>query len=227
MNLLVYCSGGFGKEVIDIARRLNKAYLRWDRIAFIDDIRPLEQAKYSAKDPTHYGCPVFPFEAACDHFADYETEAVIANGEPSVRSALLEKLDAVNLRLATLIDPSAVVSESALIGAGSIIFPGCFISSMAKLGRNVAIVAGSMVGHDTIIGDNCVVSGHVNIGGGCIVGCDSYLGMGTQIKQQTSIGRGAVVGMGSVVFGDIPEEVIALGNPCRPMRPNTGKRIFA
>ena len=113
MNLLVYCSGGFGKEVIDIARRLNKAYLRWDRIAFIDDIRPLEQAKYSAKDPTHYGCPVFPFEAACDHFADYETEAVIANGEPSVRSALLEKLDAVNLRLATLIDPSAVVSESA------------------------------------------------------------------------------------------------------------------
>jgi sugar O-acyltransferase (sialic acid O-acetyltransferase NeuD family) len=218
MNLLVYCSGGFGKEVIDIARRLNKAYLRWDRIAFIDDTRDSE---------THYGCPVFQFETACDHFADYETEAVIANGEPSVRSALLEKLDAANLRLATLIDPSAVVSETALIGAGSIVFPGCFISSMAKLGRNVAIVAGSMVGHDTIVGDNCVISGHVNIGGGCIVGSESYLGMGTQIKQQTSIGRGAVVGMGSVVFADIPEEVIALGNPCRPMRPNTGKRIFA
>jgi sugar O-acyltransferase (sialic acid O-acetyltransferase NeuD family) len=171
--------------------------------------------------------PVFQLETACDHFADYETEAVIANGEPSVRSALLEKLDAVNVRLATLIDPSAVVSETALIGDGGIVFPGCFISSMAKLGRNVAIVAGSMVGHDTIIGDNCVISGHVNIGGGCIIGGDSYVGMGSQIKQKTSIGRGAVVGMGSVVFADIPEEVIALGNPCRPMRPNTGKRIFA
>jgi sugar O-acyltransferase (sialic acid O-acetyltransferase NeuD family) len=223
MNLLVYCSGGFGKEVIDIARRLNKAHLRWDRIAFIDDTRTQD----SEKDAAHYGCPVFPFEAACNHFADYETEAIIANGEPSVRSALLEKLDAADLRLATLIDPSAVVSETALIGAGCILFPGCFLSSMAKLGRNVAMVAGSLVGHDTIIGDNCVISGHVNIGGGCMIGSESYLGMGTQIKQQTSIGRGAVVGMGSVVFADIPEEVIALGNPCRPMRPNTGKRIFA
>ena len=50
--------------------------------------------------------------------------------------------------------------------------------------------------------------------------------MGAQVKEGTRIGLESIVGMGSVVFADIPDEVIALGNPCRPMRPNTCKRIF-
>jgi acetyltransferase-like isoleucine patch superfamily enzyme len=36
-----------------------------------------------------------------------------------------------------------------------------------------------------------------------------------------------IVGMGSVVFSDIPNEIIALGNPCRPIRPNLNKKIFS
>lgn len=50
--------------------------------------------------------------------------------------------------------------------------------------------------------------------------------MGAQVKESTRIGRGSIVGMGSVVFADTLDEVIALGTPCRPMRPNTSKRIF-
>ena len=153
-------------------------------------------------------------------------EAVIANGEPAIRKLLLEKLEASGIRLTTVIDNSAVISSTATIGGGAVIFPGCYVSSKAVLGRNIAMVAGSMVGHDTVLGDSCVISGHVNIGGGCSVGDESYLGMGAQVKEMTRIGRGSIVGMGSIVFSDIPDEVIALGNPCRPMRPNATKRIF-
>jgi acetyltransferase-like isoleucine patch superfamily enzyme len=94
------------------------------------------------------------------------------------------------------------------------------------MGRNVAVVVASTIGHDTILGDNCVVSGQVNIAAGCVVGSESYIGMGSQVKEGTSIGKGAIVGMGSVVFSAIPEETIALGNPCRPMRANTSERVF-
>jgi sugar O-acyltransferase (sialic acid O-acetyltransferase NeuD family) len=217
MNLCIYCSGGFGKEVLDIAHRLNRVHSLWNRIAFLDDTR---------EESLFYGTDVFRFESARERFGADGMQVVIANGEPFVRKALLEKPDSAGISLASLADDSAVISETASIGAGAIIFPGCFVSSMAVIGRNVAIIAGSMVGHDTIFGDNCVVSGQVNIGGGCSIGSESYLGMGTQIKEHTRVGRATIVGMGSVVFADIPDEVIALGNPCRPMRPNINKRIF-
>jgi sugar O-acyltransferase (sialic acid O-acetyltransferase NeuD family) len=189
----------------------------WDRIAFLDDTR---------EESLFYDTDVFRFESAYARFGVAEMQAVIANGEPFVRKALLEKLDSAGIHVASLVDDSAVISKTATIGAGSIIFPGCFVSSMATIGRNVAIIAGSTIGHDTVFGDNCVVSGQVNIGGGCYIGSESYVGMGTQIKEHTRVGRATIVGMGSVVFADIPDEVIALGNPCRPMRPNTNKRIF-
>jgi sugar O-acyltransferase (sialic acid O-acetyltransferase NeuD family) len=217
MNLLIYCAGGFGREVMDIARRINRVHARWEAIGFIDDMR---------EDPSYYGAEVYRFEAARERFGVNAVEAVIATGEPFVRKALLEKLDEAGIGMALLADPSAVISETATIGAGAIVFPGCFVSSMAALGRNVAIIAGSTIGHDTVFSDNCVVSGQVNIGGQCSIGSESYIGMGAQVKEGTRIGQGTIVGMGSVVFADIPDEVIALGNPCRPMRPNTSKRIF-
>ena len=71
-----------------------------------------------------------------------------------------------------------------------------------------------------------MLSGHVNLGGGCTVGDNSYLGMGAQVREMTRIGQGAIVGMGSIVFADVPNEVIALGNPCRVLRRNLTKRIF-
>ena len=217
MNLLIYCAGGFGREVMDIARRLNRAHARWETIAFLDDAR--EETEY-------YGARVLQLEDACARFGANAVEAVIATGEPFVRKALREKLEAAGVGLATLVDASAVISETATIGVGAIVFPGSFVSSMATLGSNMAIIAGSTIGHDTVFGDNCVVSGQVNIGGQCSIGSESYIGMGAQVKEGTRIGRGSIVGMGSVVFADIPDEVIALGNPCRPMRANTSKRIF-
>lgn len=218
MNLLIYCPGSFGTEVMDLARRLNRTHARWEQIAYLDDM---------GEKTSFYGADVFSFEAACGRFGADQIEAVIAIGEPTVRIELLEKLDLSGIQLATLIDDSAVISETASIGAGAIIYPGCFVSSRATIGRNVAIIAGSTIGHDTVFGDNCVISGQVNVGGGCTIGGESYIGMGSQIKERTQVGKSVIVGMGSVVFSDIPDGMIALGNPCRPIRPNLNKRIFS
>ena len=203
---------------MDIARRINQAHSIWDEIAFLDDTR---------QESVHYGAAVFQLEAARERFGPGKMTAVIANGEPFVRKALLEKLDSAGIPLTTLIDTSAVISETAAIADGVIISPFCFVSSSATIGRNVAVIAGSHIGHDTVIGDNCVISGQVNIAAGCVIDSEIYIGMGTQIKQETRIGQGTIVGMGSVVFSDIGGDLIAMGSPCRPLRRNTNKRIFA
>ena len=41
------------------------------------------------------------------------------------------------------------------------------------------------------------------------------------ILPGVTIGSNAIIGAGSVVTKDIPENVIAVGNPCRVLRPIT------
>ena len=217
MMLVIYGAGGFGREVMDVARRVNERHPRWDGILFLDD---------RIVNPTIYGAEVLSLSQAVERFGNARIEAVIATGEPHVRKALREKLEAAKVRLATVIDDTTVVSPSSEISAGVVVLPGCYVSSSAKIGVNVAVVAGSMIGHDTVIGDDTVISGHVNIGGCSSIGSQSYVGMGVQIKDQTRIGSSSIIGMGSVIYKDIPDDVVALGNPCRPMRANTDKRVF-
>lgn len=56
----------------------------------------------------------------------------------------------------------------------------------------------------------------VNIGNGC------WIGGGVIILPGVTIGRGTVIGAGSVVTTDIPEDVVALGNPCKVLRKING-----
>lgn len=51
------------------------------------------------------------------------------------------------------------------------------------------------------------------------IGEDCWLGAGVIVLPGVTIGRGSVIGAGSVVTKDIPENVVAFGNPCRVVRP--------
>ncbi|HKZ10228.1 MAG TPA: sugar O-acetyltransferase [Rhodanobacteraceae bacterium] len=50
------------------------------------------------------------------------------------------------------------------------------------------------------------------------IGSDVWVGGGAIILPGVNIGSRAVIGAGSVVTRDIPEGVLALGNPCRVVR---------
>lgn len=50
------------------------------------------------------------------------------------------------------------------------------------------------------------------------IGKNVWLGAGVVIVPGITIGDGSVIGAGSVVVKDIPENVVAVGNPCRVLR---------
>ena len=107
------------------------------------------------------------------------------------------------------------------------------------LGKNVYINAGLKlvddthiyIGDCTMLGPNVVLAtaGHpidpqlrekalqynlpVRIGRNC------WLGAGVIVMPGVTIGDNSVIGAGSVVTKDIPENVVAVGNPCRVLRP--------
>lgn len=217
MQLLVYGSGGFGREVVDIAVRINQGSQRWSKIAFVDDFRPPGEL---------YGRDVMRLEVALDRFGPDGAELVVAIGEPAIRQRIYDSLRQRGARLATLIDPSAIVSDTASVGAGVIVTSFCSIASAAVVADNVVLNAKAIVGHDVTIGASTVLSSMVNVGGGCTVGTCSYVGMAAQIKQGLAIGDRTIIGMGSMVHDSIGDDLIAIGNPARPLRRNVDNVVF-
>lgn len=217
MILYIYCAGGFGKEVMDVARRQNESCNNWSDIKFVDDV---------LAESEKYGAQVLKFDEIVSAGLLMEGEFVIANGEPAARCVINNRLVAAGASLGRVIDKSTIISSAARVDEGVVITPFCSVSSDAFIGRNASVNTMSIIGHDVRIGENSVVSSMVNIGGGCTIGENSYIGMGALIKEGVQIGSNSIVGMGSVVYNDIPDGMIALGNPARVMRSNTEQKVF-
>ena len=217
MNLYIYCAGGFGKEVMDVARRKNGFTKQWGDIKFVDDTLSID---------VRYGAQVMSFEHLIAHNGIDQAEFLIAAGEPAVRHKIRVKLEQVNAKMGRLVDVSTVVADTAKISDGVFITPLCSVSSDAFLSRNSCVNTMSIIGHDVFIDENSVISSMVNMGGACTVGKDSYIGMGALVKEGVKIGSNSIVGMGSVVYNDIPDGVIALGNPARVIRNNENQKVF-
>ena len=90
---------------------------------------------------------------------------------------------------------------------------------------------GVTFGDDVFIGPNCgfYTSGHpvdyerrdqgLEYAYPITVGDHVWIGGGVQVMPGVTIGSNVVIGSGSVVTRDIPDDVVAAGNPCRVIRP--------
>lgn len=214
MILLIYGSGGLGREVYDLATRINQKKQRWSEISFINDIKP---------DSEIDNVKLFKFN---DILLLENTECIVAVGEPNSREKLYQKLKKNNQKIATLIDPTVVISSSATIGEGCIICAFVLIANNVRIFSNVLVQSFVNIGHDILIGNHAVISSGVFPGGGDILGDKVYIGMGATIKEKLTIGDNSIIGMGACVFQNIPSDVIALGNPARVMRKNEDGKIF-
>lgn len=52
-----------------------------------------------------------------------------------------------------------------------------------------------------------------------VIGADAFLGARTFVMPGVKIGARTIVGACSVVTHDLPDDVVAAGNPCRVLRP--------
>lgn len=214
MILGIYGSGGAGREVKEIAEELQ----RWDEIIFIDDTVPSDVFKNIRR---------MPFSEFKHEFNTATAEIVIALGEPKDKITLYKRVGDAGFNFANIIHKSAWVSPTATIGKGVTLRAGTIIGADAYIGNNVEILEYSHIGHDVIINDHCQISGFVILGGHSKVGEGTYIGMSVPVKEHAEIGKHSVVGMGSVVMRDIPDHVIALGNPARAMRiSDNDTRVF-
>ena len=141
-----------------------------------------------------------------------EEDGLICIGNNERRSDLIHLLSP---KLGTAIHPSALISPSASIGAGTMIFHGSKVQAQTRVGRAVIVNTGGSIDHDCEIGDyahiapNVTLCGYVNVGEGANIGAASVVIPGVRI------GKWATVGAGTTVISDIPDYSVAVGCPAR------------
>ena len=209
---------GFGKEVYDIALRINQVKNLGKNFFFSDDTIPDNKRVYLTRN--------YSFSKIVADFDLKKVSFVIANGEPASRKKILEKLIDYKVNLVTLIDPSAIVSNSAKISKGTVVCQLSSISSSVKIKSNVVCNRGAIIGHDVSVGNNSIISPYCVIGGNSKIGKRSFIGSGSLLKEKITIGNDVIIGMGSVVYKNIENGLIVVGNPARISRKNEKKKIF-
>ncbi len=213
---LIFGAGGLGVEVADIWRRARLSGTG-EQLLFIDDFKAGSGCVTDVK--------VVSLTQAASDYAGHSF--VIALGEPADRARLWGQLKQLGLvPRGSLADPGSIVSNHATVGAGTIISQFTTVAARAVVGENVSLNVASIVGHDVTVEDHCVISSMVNLGGASTIRTGSYVGMGAIIKEKITIGANSIIGMGAVVHTDIPDGVIAVGNPARVVRRNDNQKVF-
>lgn len=123
-------------------------------------------------------------------------------------------------RFIPLIHPSSVIAHGLTAGIGLHISPLSVIAPYCTFGRFVVINRQVNVGHHTVLQDYVSVNPGVTISGICEIGERTTIGAGATILDKIKIGRDTIIGAGSVVTKDIPDGVIAYGNPAKVIRDN-------
>lgn len=140
-----------------------------------------------------------------------------AIGSP-LRKRWIEKIKHKEFEFDTVIHSSAVINDSISIGEGCVIYPGVIFTCDTKVGKHSIINIASTISHDCEIGNFVTICPGVNIAGNVKINDGCWIGIGTKIIHKVTIGNGSFIGAGSVVTKDIPDNVLALGVPAKPIK---------
>lgn len=209
-RLFIIGTGGHAAVVIDAVHKQGKYQIA----GLVDDFR-------KAGTIAHGYTVDYSINELADNAAKGVADDVhffIAVGDNYSRKQIRRRLPD-ELRYATIIHPSATVSDSANISAGSLIMANAVINSGAAIYEYCIINTGAIVEHDSIINPFSSLAPSATIGGRCIIGKDSAIGIGATVSNGVYIGQRSVIGAGSVVLKAVPDDVVAFGSPCKVIHP--------
>ncbi len=217
MLLAIYGAHGLAREVYIIARKINQIYHRWNEYCFIDDINEVLVVN---------GVKVYKFSELMEERVKNDIEVVIAVGEPGVRDLMYHRVKDAGIHLTTLIHPGVYIDETTRISEGVVIAEGVTITDNVEIGANTYIQPHAVIGHDIKIGKHTVIGSNCQIGGENNIGDRVFMGFLSGTTDHISIGNDSIIAAGAIVFKELPQEVIAVGNPARIVKKNIEKKVF-
>lgn len=187
-------------------------------IAFFDN-NPTAQAIQSAT-PIYCGMNGFQ-EWQNQHPCQGIAALVAIGGSGGVeRVEIQHQLELAGLEIATAIHPCAYVAHNAHIDKGCQILVHSTICARVNIGMASIINTGASVDHECVLGNGVHIGPGAKLAGCITVEDFSFIGTGAIVLPRIHIGKHTIVGAGSIVTKDLPDHVIAYGNPAKIVREN-------
>jgi sugar O-acyltransferase (sialic acid O-acetyltransferase NeuD family) len=200
-RLLIIGTGGQGKVVLDCAKNY------YDSITFMTN------------DKNSLGIDGYPIiyeqEIKLNKIIENYDEIIVAIGNNNARLKISLEYESKGIKLATIIHPKAVISDTAMIGGGTVVFANAVINPSAKIGKACIINTGVIVEHDCILENGVHISPNAAMGGTVLIGEKTWVCVGSSIANNIKIGENSVIGAGSVIIEDVPRKVLVAGVPAK------------
>jgi sugar O-acyltransferase (sialic acid O-acetyltransferase NeuD family) len=208
ISTLIFGSSGHASVLIDAMHLTG----RFKILGFLDDTEVVGTVKK--------GHPIL------GGFKDYSAvskrencnNVVLAIGDNWWRRKIYNELKQSGFQFPVIKHPSAIVASTSELGDGSVVLANAHVGPGARVGTVCLLNTGSSVDHDCRLWDSSSLAPGVFMGGLVEIGECSHIGVGASISDRKKIGKHTVVGTGSVVVRDIPDFVVAYGNPAKVKR---------
>jgi acetyltransferase EpsM len=198
--IIVYGGGGHGKTLVDLLRTLGIYRI----VGFIDD--GILTGKQIMGLPVLGGSDLLP--QLHDQGVELAINAIGGISNLGIRIQAFQNLSEAGYVCPSVVHPSAVVEDSALLAEGVQVFAHAYVGSEAQIGFGCIVNTGAIVSHDCWLGDYANISPGVMLAGEVHLGSRVLVGMGVTINLQVKVGAGARIGNGATIKEDVPENGI-------------------
>ena len=210
-KIVIWGASGHAKVVADIIR----LRAQHEIVGFLDSVNPRRQ------DESFSGGRILGGQEQLMPLRERGVEWLIFGfGNCEARLKLAEVAKSMGFLLATAVHPGAIIAADATVCPGVVVAAGAVINACSLIGENTIINTSSSVDHDCSIGESAHICPGAHLAGQVTVGRGTWVGIGATVIDHVIIGSGSLIGAGAVVVNDIPDHVVAYGNPARIKRQN-------
>lgn len=189
IRLMVVGAGGHGRSVAEAA----ELSAQFQVVGFLDD---------SLSDgEIVLGVPVLGSVASMANHIGAAAQAIVAIGHNVIRERLMQQLIESGFEWATVVHPQAIVSPSAVLGAGSAVMASAVVGTEASLGIGSIVNCGAVVDHHAIVEDFGHLGVNASMAGGTLLGRGAWMQAGAALGYGVKIPSGVTVSPGEVIDG--------------------------
>lgn len=201
--------GGTGQA--KVVRPIIELYGR-EIVAVFDDNSNLKPPFFDI--PLYFGKQEFIKWLAGENF-DHLGFCIAIGNPRNARIEMSEWLKNKGLLPISVIHPSAIVADDAILGEGCQCMAGAIINSLVILGKQCIINTNASVDHECVLGDEVELGPGATVCGQVKIGDNSWIGAGATVLPRITIGSNVIVGAGAVVINNVADGITVVGVPAK------------